>query len=361
MGPLQRLALWRSGLLGLDIGTTSIKAARIRRRGDRVLVTGTAWTRIEPASADRPATDEQIAGAISQCLWGFRRRQGLVCGLSGADVAVRTFEFPPLPRHQLGSAVELEAAQVCPFEVGEAAVAYHVLRGLPRGRSKLANGERIVGFFAAARNAIIRRRRALCEQAQATCTLIDVDGLALLNCLEACGLRQATEAALVLNVRHSCTNLAIISEDGLPFVRDIGYGGDHILARMSEILTLPRPAVIAALRGQEGSQVSPATLGPVIRQTCADLADRVGETLRYYSTRQSGPAVDRVFLCGGFAEIGPIAKALTSLLPGEVKLWDPLAVLPCTRSVRKSRVAEHGPAMAVALGLALRTLRDVHD
>jgi type IV pilus assembly protein PilM len=349
-----------SGLIGLDIGTTSVKAAWIRRRGDRAVVAGLARTEIEPDSPDKPAADEKVAMAIWRCLQA-RRRMGVVCSLSGVDVAVRAFEFPPLLRHQLASAVELEAAQVCPFEVGEAAVAYQVLRGLPQGRRKPTDGEHIVGFFAAARDTIIQRRRALCDQAQATCTVMDVDGLALLNCLEACGLRQAKEAALVLNVGHSCTNLAIVSDDGLPFVRDIGYAGDHIIVRTSEILGVPRPTVIAALEGNGRRKIPRTKLGPVIRQTCADLADRVTETLRYYETRQSRPAVDRVFLCGGFVEIDLVAKALKSLLPGKVQLWDPLSILPCIRSVRKNPVATHGPALAVALGLALRMLRDVHD
>ena len=63
--------------------------------------------------------------------------------------------------------------------------------------------------------------------------------------------------------------------------------------------------------------------------------------------------MDRVYLCGGFTQSGAVAKALISLLPAKTELWDPLAVLPCTRAVRKSPAAEHGPAFAVAIGLAI--------
>ncbi len=353
-----------SGLIGLDIGSTSVKAARIRRRGDRVTVAGVVQTAIEPTEPAGAPTDEKVRMAVWRCLHMLRGRHNVACSLAGPEVAVRTFEFPALPRHQLASAIELEATQVCPFEVSEAAVSFHVLQDLPAKGAKAAkapDGQRIRGFFAAAQNEIIQQRKSLCERGDAACVLMDVDGLALLNCLEACQRRKEGEAVMVLNVGYAYTNLAIVSDDGLPFVRDIMCAGNHILMRISQIADAPRVKVVAALEGREDADLSGGKLQPAVRQACAGLADRVNETLRYYGTRKSGPAVDRVYLCGGFTQSGAVAKSLISQLPAKTELWDPLAILPCTRAVRKSPAAEHGPAFAVAIGLALRTLRDVHD
>jgi Tfp pilus assembly PilM family ATPase len=66
-------------------------------------------------------------------------------------------------------------------------------------------------------------------------------------------------------------------------------------------------------------------------------------------------------LCGGFAQIPAVTETLTRLLGGTVERWNPLATLPCARAVRKDEVFEEGPTFAVALGLAMRSLRDVHD
>jgi type IV pilus assembly protein PilM len=362
MALLYGLASRRSGLIGLDIGTTSVKAARIRRRGDRATITGIARAPIDATGPATQTADDRTVMAIWRCLRTLRARGGVACSVAGPEVAIRTFEFPALPRHQLASAVELEAAQVCPFEVSEAAVSYHVLTGPPaKGAKPPTDAERISGFFAAAENKIIQRRRALCERGDASCVLMDVDGLALLNCLEACKRRKTGEAAMVLNVGHTYTNLAIVSEDGLPFVRDISFASDQIVNRIAQIVGSPPWALVTALEGGAEPEVPWSKVQPAVRQACTGLADRVAETLRYYGARRSGPAVDRVFLCGGFTQSGPVAKALISLLPAKTELWDPLAVLPCTRAVRKSPVAEYGPALAVAVGLALRTLRDVHD
>ncbi len=361
--PLNGVASRGSELIGLDIGTTSVKAARTRRRGSRVTVTGVAESVIEPAGQSGASVDERTVMAVWRCLHALRGRAQVACSLAGPEVAVRAFEFPALPRHQLASAVELEATQVCPFEVSEATVSYHVLQAPSTKGGKPPDGQRIRGFFAAARNMIIQQRRSLCERGDTSCVLMDVDGLALLNCLEACKQLKAGETSMVLNVGYTYTNVAIVSEDGLPFVRDISYAYDHILTRVSQMIETPQPAVAAALAGtaESESKIPWARLQPAVRQACTGLADRVSETLRYYGTRKSSPAVDRVYLCGGSTLSGAVAKALISLLPAKTELWDPLAILPCTRAVRKNPAAEHGPAFAVAIGLALRTLRDVHD
>ena len=357
---LEGFALGAPPLIGLDIGTTAVKAARIRRKGRHILVTGLAWAALDAVNSEGSPVSDKTALAIWRCV-KILRNDAAVCSVSGPDVAVRTFEFPALPRKELASAMELEAMQVCPFEISEGAVAYQVMRG-PAGRvGKGESTERMAGIFAAAKNTLIGQRRELCEQGKARCVMVDVDGLALLNCLEACNLRNEGESALVLNIGSSFTNVAIISDDGLPFVRDIVYAGDHIVSHICRSTGAPKKTVAAALIGAEADPALLERMQPSVKEACSTLAARVSETVRYYGTRKSGPAVDRIFLCGGLSQSWAAMDVLVPMLPGETQLWDPLTILPCVRSVRRNKAAEHGPAFAVALGLALRMLRDVHN
>ena len=351
-------------LIGLDIGTTAVKAARVRRKGDVYTVLGLARAVVEQPGHENAPAAEKTALAIWRCVHMLRQADGAaVCGLSGPDVAVRPFDFPALPLKQLKSAVELEAAQVCPFDVNESAVAFQMLKGpSPKTLAHLSREgsvERMVGIFAAAKHSVIGQRRELCERGHAYCIVVDVDGLALLNCLEVCKVRQAGERALVLNMGSAYTNLAILGDDGLPFVRDIPYAAEAIVAQVSRSASQPKQAVANTLAG--GDEARTRDLRPSLNEACATLADRVLETVRYYGTRGSGPAVDRVLLCGGFAQIPAVTETLTRLLGGTGELWNPLATLPAARAVRKNEVFEQGPTFAVALGLAMRSLRDVHD
>ncbi len=355
------MALRGPQLLGLDIGTTAVKAARIGRKGEQVTVTGLAQAAIDQPGHEGLPSDK-TALAIWRCLHMLREPGGaVVCGLSGPDVAVRTFDFPALPRKQLASAIELEAAQVCPFNLEESTVAHQVLAG-PTGRgSRAGPPERTTGILVVAKNTVIAQRRELCERGRTYCMMVDVDGLALLNCLEACNARKPGEKALILNLGGSYTNLAILAEDGLPFVRDIAYGGAAIVSHICQGTGQPREVVVGWLEKTDEERFALPELQPSLKEACATLAERVIETVRYYGTRGSGPSVDRVFLCGGLARVDTIIEIMAGLLGGTVELWDPLSLLPVARAVRKSELAEQGPAFAVALGLAMRSLRDVHD
>jgi Tfp pilus assembly PilM family ATPase len=278
----------------------------------------------------------------------------------------------------LASAVELEAAQVCPFDLQEGAVSFQVLHGA-KARKSATGADRTTGILAAAKKAAITRLQDLCKKAKAHCTIVDVEGLALLNCLEACGTAalgcrsermtpggggptRSGPAALVLNLGSAYTNLAILSDDGQPFVQDIAYAGAGIIEAIGQSAQATPEAVIAALSGAETEAgIAPETLRPAVQQACATLAQRVLETVRYHGARQAGAGVDKILLCGGLAEAGPVVETLGTLLDGKAQRWNPLSSLRCTRAVRKGPLSEHGPLFGVALGLAMRSVRDVPD
>jgi len=355
---LEGFALGGPPLIGLDIGTTAVKAARIRRKGRHILVTGLAWAALDAVNAEGSPVSDKTALAIWRCV-KILRNDAAVCSVSGPDVAVRTFEFPALPRKELASAMELEAMQVCPFEISEGAVAYQVLRG-PAGRiGKGESAERMVGIFAAAKKTLLQQRKDLCEEGKARCVVVDVDGLALLNCLEACGPEAGGPAVLVLDVGATYTNLALLAADGQPFVQDIEHGGTEIVRLAAESAHRTPEAVLAALAGSEEAEISHKNLRSGLRKACAPLAEQVLETLRYHGARKGGCGVEKVLLCGGVAQAEAVVEVLGGLLERPVERWDPLASLAPVRRVRKSELAGHGPLFAVALGLAMRSVHDV--
>jgi type IV pilus assembly protein PilM len=368
---LRGFALGSLRVIGLDVGTTAVKAARMRCTRGHFAVVGLAQATIdgEPSAPNR---QDNIAAAIRHCLQELGGKDGVVCGISGPDVAVRTFDLPALPRKQLTSAVELEAAQVCPFDIQEGVVAFQVLRGAfpetqGRSRSKAQNKsddkvDRMSGILAAAKKDVVGRLRELCTRSQAHCTMVDVDGLALLNCLQACQARQGGQTALVLNVGSTYTNLAILSDDDLPFVLDIAYAGQEIVNQLCQNTGADRKTVTAFLeRTEEQKSPEPEALISGLARACTPLAERVKETARYHAARKPGLEMNKVLVCGGLAQAQPVVKVLGSLLERQVELWDPLASLSCARALRKGELVKHGPQFAVALGLAMRSARDVQD
>jgi len=293
--------------------------------------------------------EAHIAKAISACFdeCGANIRIA-VCGVSGPEVAVRHFKFPALPTKEIPSAVMLEAEQVCPFNIKEGSVDYQLI---PNGDSSVS------GILVACSNGVLKRKESLAHAAGLKCVLMDVDGLALLNALQE--REEASKRTMaVLNIGECGSNLAILGDDGLPFVRDIGCGRDTILERVAELFGLDEdtlkkkgPSEIAELLAGDASGQKP------LERACQKLVTEVMESLRYYSAQRKSGFIDQILVCGPFAATPGLIEMLNARFPANVRLWNPLENMSCEAGPACAQLAaEHGPALAVACGLAMRTV-----
>jgi Tfp pilus assembly PilM family ATPase len=81
----------------------------------------------------------------------------------------------------------------------------------------------------------------------------------------------------------------------------------------------------------------------------------ISETIRFYSTHEKD-AVGKVFLCGGFSLVSTFTEMLTDALPVETVLLNPLDHVQWDVPAAQQEFRACGPALAVATGLAMRTL-----
>ncbi len=67
--------------------------------------------------------------------------------------------------------------------------------------------------------------------------------------------------------------------------------------------------------------------------------------------------VDKILVCGGFAKAKGLIELLNAQLPPQVTLWNPLSNMEHDSNARGIEIIdEHGPSLAVAAGLAMRTI-----
>ncbi|HUW20856.1 MAG TPA: type IV pilus assembly protein PilM [Sedimentisphaerales bacterium] len=341
-------------VLGLDIGSSQVKLVQLRKDSAGYVVTAADIADIEPENGDKNHRETNTVRAIQECLEsaGATTRMA-VCGVSGPEVAVRCFKFPALPPEEVEGAVMLEAAQVCPFNVDDAVVEYQLIPG--------GDGN-ICGVLVAATNELIEAKKQLTRSASVQCVLMDVDGLALLNCFnglhpDKSGNNQAGPTTAVLNVRDSSATLAIMGSDGLPFIRGIGHSGNDIVAEVAAENDLSAQAVRKILFGCEDQAAPEEKLSDSLTRACEKLIVDVTETLRYYAAQEKSATVEKVFVCGGFAPAKGFVRLLENRLPGAAVLWNPFDNMRCEADKTcKDVLACKGPALTVAAGLAMRSI-----
>ncbi len=340
------LNMKNSDVTGLDIGSSAVKIIALSKdnAGYKIKAVGIA----QIGKAERATVK-----AIQECfaLANIRAKTRLktklvVCGVSGPEVAVRDFTFPPLPAEEIESATILEAEVICPFNAGQASVDYQLLSN---------SDKKTKGIFVAATNTVITNKIQYAKEAGLKCVLMDIDGLALLNCFHGLSRDYENNESAILNVGSSYTTLAVMSNDGWPFIRDTAYAGNDILKKISASDDVSIEELGCDLFDDSKDSVS--VPGNSLEKACEELITGVSETLRFYATQEKAVPVRRIYVCGGFASASGFVELLNRRLGTEAVLWNPFDNVRCDASQGCMDILKkNGHSLAVAAGLAMRSI-----
>ncbi|MBN1457765.1 MAG: type IV pilus assembly protein PilM [Sedimentisphaerales bacterium] len=331
---------------GLDIGTSAIKMIMLEKANDRYTVTEAGFLNIDETIGQE---ESNLGRTVRECVHASGTSSRLaVCSVSGSEVAVRNFSFPELSQPEIEGAMKLEASQVCPFNIDKSTIDYQLL---------LSDKNEIRGFLVAATDKQIEGRKNIVKAASLDAFLIDVDGLALINCLYEVEKPDGSDSLAVLNVGNTYTNFAIIGNDSMPFVRDIPYAAKDITQYIAEEKGISGNKVSELLFGDNDSSNMEFVLGDSFENACGQLIDEILGTIRHYRTHTKAKAIETIRICGGFANTNGFVKILNDKLPVEAVIWNPFEKMNCDLDeAGNDMLKENGPAMAVAAGLAMRAL-----
>jgi type IV pilus assembly protein PilM len=338
--------------IGLDIGTAAVKLVQLRK-GEYGYTVTAAMTEPVAGLDDGKQNRRSYAEAVKRCFQkaGLKSRN-VVCGVSGPEVMVRGFKFGPLPDEAIGQAVAIEAQQVCALDMKHTVLDYQLVESRPAGAGGVRPRH---GLMAAVTEHLLREKIQILSDAGARTLMMDADALALLNCLNELGLLETVETAAVINVGAALTNVVIYGQDGLPFVRDINIAGTRIVEHLSRTLEISQAQAYQSLRQEQASFESQNKVLLTLNDAIRPLANAINETLRFYSFQEKGAPLERIFLCGGFAQVSAFAEFLTDALPAPVALLNPFEKMTCDeRMADAAELIKSGPAYAVAAGLAMR-------
>jgi type IV pilus assembly protein PilM len=354
----KRLFSGNRDVFGLDVGLSYVKAVQLRQDENGYSVIAAGRTEVMGDGADDRAKINNLVTAIRKCVKSARiKTKHAVCGICGPSVALRPFKLPVMETKEIEEAVLSEAEQVCPFERGQFIVDYqlfHNARGKLQESANSQQNNKIQGVFAAAATNMIGYKNQLVKAASLNCVLMDVDGLALLNCFLECEKPERSETIAILGVGEAFTNLVISGSNGTPFVRDIPHAADEIINHVAGEHNLSGQAARDILCGSPDKDIGEFK-GSLERSSAKLIAD-IAQTLRYY-TVEEGQGVAKIFVCGGFAGTNGFIELLNNQLPLEVVLWNPFNKMRYGGAAHGiEMLKEQGFALALAAGLAMRTI-----
>jgi type IV pilus assembly protein PilM len=349
----------QAGLTGLDIGTGSVKLVALQKDAQGWIAASAAYSIVEPAQ-DPSLCEENMLRAIRDCFKkaGATTPRNVVCGISGQAASVRGFTFPPLPDEAIEQAVTLEAQQTCALDISNSAIDYQLLSDIQPTGQNVKQARK--GFFVAGLQDTIAQKVRLSQQAQVKTVLMDMDSLAILNCISQLPENQTTESIAALDVGHTAITMTILGSDGVPFVRTLSGSAQQILSMVS----LKTQKSIAEVRRNLADNSIPddSSLSAELKNAATKFIADTIETLRFYSLQNNSNKVCRLYLCGGFSLYQPFVHLMQHHLPVECTVFNPAAIIRYPDSGDVQDIFnQFGPAMTVAAGLAMRSINYVHN
>lgn len=343
--------------VGLDIGTTSVRAAQIAWSKDQATLERFGQVALPPGAVrDGEVIDGDAVAAAIRELWSrvkFSTKK-VVVGVANQKVIVRQVDLPWMPIAELRKSLGFQVADVLPMPVEHAILDLHPLEEVED-----ENGRRQRVLLIAASRDMIMSLIGAVEAAGLTPTSVDLNSFAVLRVLanvDTLGLTRRADA--LIDIGASVTNI-VVSEGGVPrFVRILLMGGSDISESIAERMGITVEAA-EAIKQQAYLPPSPDVPGisPMTRitESAAEAwVEEVRGSLDYYFAQPGATQVSRIVLSGGGSQLGGLAQrlSLTTRLP--VVLAAPLAQMQIGKTGLSPAQLDYLQAFsAVPVGLAM--------
>ena len=337
-------------LVGLDIGSSSIKAVELKstKSGYELVSFGMETlapdTVVDGAIMDAP----QVANAISKIFDAQRiKTKNVATSVSGHSVIVKRVPLPLMTEDELYDRIPSEASQHIPFDIADVNLSYQLLESM--------DSQMDVLLVAVKKDKILNHTNVL-AQAGKTPVVVDIDAFALQNCFEVNYEPDAGQTVALLNVGASVMNINIV-RGGIPlFTRDVSVGGNQYTDALQKELDLSFEDAERLKRGDSLPSVTDEQKQQILRSVSDILTLEIQKTFDFFRATASGESIQRIVVAGGTARVPGLVDLLREEFAMPVEELNPFRKVLINPSRHSDdQIREMSPRLAIAVGLALRS------
>ena len=342
--------------IGLDIGSSAVKAVELKVSRSGYLLTWVASEPIPPdAIVDGSIIDgASVADAIARLFKAGRiKTKDVVASLSGSAVIVKKITLPLMTDSELSESIYWEAEQYIPFDIQDVALDHQVVEGDPESA---ARGTMDV-LLVAAKKEKIADYTGVIAQAGRHAIVVDVDAFALQNAYEVNYGVEPGQVVVLMNAGASAININILNGDQSVFTRDISIGGNDYTEALQKELSLPFENADMLKRGVPIEGLTFDEAMPAIAAVTDNVLLEVQKTFDFFKATAASDRIDRIVLSGGTGQIEGFAETMAERFGTDIEIFNPFRQLQLDEK-KTGDVAALASTTAVAVGLALRWAGD---
>lgn len=339
-------------IVGLDLGSSVVKAVEISLEGPEPVVTGFARVEIPPGGN----TGEAIEAVFRE---GRFKTKRVVTSVAGQNVVVRYVPMVQMSDNELKRAIRFEADKYLPFELDEVMLDCQGLSTAAQANPDAEAGEdqnQMNALLAACKTETIEAQVQSVASQGLQLVAIDVDLFALANAWELCGVmpgdtdEEARGIALV-DVGATRTSINVLYGGETCFSREINIGGQDMTQAVARRLSVEPFEAEAIKRASESHE---AEVNSAIAPVLEDLVSEISLSLDYVE-HHSGFGVEEILLSGGGVLAPGASGYIEQATARRARTWNPLEGLRVdAKRVDVEELEAWAPTLVVAVGLASR-------
>lgn len=335
----------RKSIIGLDLGTSSIKAIELTQEKYDFIITAYGQVDIPGESARQDAVADLLKNG------GFRTKR-IATAVSGKSVIFRYLSLPQMAEDNLKNAIRFEADKYIPFDVNEVQLDTQRLMDV-ESKEEGKPGESKVLLVAAKKSVVQDQAQSLIDLGLQP-VMVGVDSFAIgnayeLNDIVSPTLQEADKTVALIDIGASKSCINILRNSITCFAREVPMGGQDLtnaITRRFGIETFEAEA----LKRDPGEQL--AEVQDAVTQVLDDLGNEINLSFDFFENQFDGE-VQQVYLSGGAVLLPFLEECLEKIFEKKTRVWNPIEGLKVKAdNVNVEALNQVAPQLAVALGLA---------
>ena len=344
-------------ILGLDVGSSSIKVAELResKTGYELVNFGIEplphETIVDSTIMNAPA----VVSAIRKLLSAHQIKAKQVCtSVSGHSVIIRKITLPLMTEEEIEGNIQWEAEQYIPFDINEVNIDWQRLE------TENEDQESQDVLLVAVKKDMVNDYVAVINEAGLDPVIMDIDAFSVQNMFEVNLEPRKGQVNALVNIGASVININIVRDGNSVFTRDMSIGGNHFTEEIQKQLgvSFEEAEQMKLNAGKDGGS-SNQELSDVINSISSSIALEIQRSLDFFTATSSVGHISKVFIVGGAAKTPGLTGVIESQIGTPVEAVNPFNAIEINpKNFDMEYIKDVAPMAGVAVGLALRRLGD---
>lgn len=337
-------------LIGLDIGSSSIKFASLKREGEvySLDAVGVAPASSHGAMSESLVDLQNLADSIKKLISSSNvKSTGVALSIPESLVYTKVIEMPDLSDQELTAALKFEMEQYVPLPLDQARTDWEVLSHTDEGGKKTMDV-----MLVAAPIGILSKYEKIMEMAGLTAEVVETEIVSVHRAL--LPLVNSPDPNMIVHVGATTTSVAIVKNGTIKMVFSTALGGAAITRAISVDLGIDatqaenyKKAYGLAKDAFEGK------IGQALSPILSSIIGDIRRALLAYREK-SNENMKQIILSGGTALLPGIDVYFTNTLNTQVVVGNSFAAYNIQNVPNELQV--DAPSYNVVIGLALRNL-----